>query len=203
MSIYALKGRFQDLLRPLVRGLQRIGVTANQVTLAAAVLSLVVAFAVWRYAPAQPLLYALLPAWMFARMGLNAVDGMLAREFGQASRLGAYLNELCDVLADAALYLALLSLPGLPAASAWLFALAAAFTEYAGVLGVMTGASRRYDGPMGKSDRAFVIGVLGVLLAGGWIDGGMVAWVLWTASALCAVTVIRRVRSGLQQGEHK
>jgi len=38
-------------------------------------------------------------------MALNAIDGMLAREFGQKSRLGACLNELCDVVSDATLYL--------------------------------------------------------------------------------------------------
>ena len=37
-------------------------------------------------------------------MALNAIDGMLAREYGQKSRLGAYLNELGDVVSDAALY---------------------------------------------------------------------------------------------------
>ena len=37
-------------------------------------------------------------------MAFNAIDGMLAREFGQKSRLGAYLNELTDVVSDAALY---------------------------------------------------------------------------------------------------
>lgn len=108
-SIYALKGRFQALLRPAVARLHRAGVTANQVTLTAALGSLAVAAAVLLYAPARPLLYLALPAWMLVRMALNAVDGMLAREFGQQSALGAYLNELCDVIADAALYLALLS----------------------------------------------------------------------------------------------
>ena len=93
MSIYALKGRFQDLLRPAVRGLYRMGVTANAVTVAAAVVSLLVAAGVWRCAPAQPLLYLALPLWMLLRMALNAVDGMLARDFGPQSRLGAYLNE--------------------------------------------------------------------------------------------------------------
>lgn len=47
VSIYALKGRFQDLLRPAVRGLYRMGITANAVTVAAAVVSLLVAAAVW------------------------------------------------------------------------------------------------------------------------------------------------------------
>ena len=39
-SIYDLKPKFQNLLRPLCGSLARAGVTANQVTVAAAVLSL-------------------------------------------------------------------------------------------------------------------------------------------------------------------
>ena len=199
MSIYALKGRFQDLLRPGVRGLYRVGITANTVTVLAAVVSLLVAAAVWRWAPARPLLYLTLPLWMLLRMALNAVDGMLAREFGQQSRLGAYLNELCDIIADAALYLSLLSLPGVNPTALWALTWMAAVCEYAGVLGVMVGASRRYDGPMGKSDRAFVIGLIGVLLAPGWIDGAIVGWIAWTAAALCVLTGWRRVRQGLAE----
>lgn len=199
MSIYALKGRFQDLLRPAVHGLYRMGVTANAVTVAAAVVSLLVAAAVWYCAPAQPLLYLALPLWMLLRMALNAVDGMLAREFGQQSRLGAYLNELCDVIADAALYLSLLSVPGVRAEALWLLAWAAALSEYAGVLGLMVGASRRYDGPMGKSDRAFVIGVLGLLLAFGWAGATVLSAVAALAALLCVLTMARRVRQGLKE----
>ncbi len=199
MSIYALKGRFQDLLRPGVRGLYRAGITANTVTVLAAVVSLLVAAAVWRWAPARPLLYLALPLWMLLRMALNAVDGMLAREFGQQSRLGAYLNELCDIVADAALYLSLLSLPGVNPTALWALTWMAAVCEYAGVLGVMVGASRRYDGPMGKSDRAFVIGLIGVLLAPGWIDGAIVGGIAWAAAALCVLTSWRRVRQGLAE----
>ncbi|MCF7750609.1 CDP-alcohol phosphatidyltransferase family protein [Bacillus subtilis subsp. subtilis] len=199
MSIYALKGRFQDLLRPAVRGLYAMGITANTVTVAAAAVSLLVAAAVWAWAPARPLLYLALPLWMLLRMALNAVDGMLAREFGQQSRLGAYLNELCDVIADAALYLSLLSVPGVNPAALWTLAWLAAVCEYAGVLGVMVSASRRYDGPMGKSDRAFVVGVMGVLLALGWIDGTVASGVAWVAAALCVPTAWRRVRNGLAE----
>lgn len=198
-SIYALKGRFQSLLRPLVRRLNARGVSANQVTVFAALMSLVVAALVWRGAGPRPALFALLPAWMFVRMALNAIDGMLAREFGQQSRLGAYLNELCDVAADAALYLSLLAVPTLPHWLPWLFALLAAMAEYAGVLGLMVGAQRRYDGPMGKSDRAFVVGALGLLLALDVLDLRVVAWVLMVTCALCLWTVVNRVRAGLRQ----
>jgi CDP-diacylglycerol--glycerol-3-phosphate 3-phosphatidyltransferase len=198
-SIYALKGRFQSLLRPLAGRLHAAGVTANAVTLTALVGSIVVGGVVWCGAPAKPLLYLLLPLWLFVRMALNAIDGMLAREFGQQSKLGAYLNELCDVVADTALYLSLAAVPDVPAWLPWLLVAVAALTEYAGVLGVMVGAQRRYDGPMGKSDRAFVVGAIGLLLAPGWIEGGAVTGVLAAMCVLCGWTVLRRIRAGLAQ----
>ena len=73
-----------------------------------------------------------------------------------------------------------------------------ALAEYAGVLGLMVGADRRYDGPMGKSDRAFVVGLLGLLLAPGWIGPATVDGVLLVAVLLCVITVVRRVRAGLR-----
>ncbi|MCC4588366.1 CDP-alcohol phosphatidyltransferase family protein [Xanthomonas sp. NCPPB 1067] len=198
-SIYALKGRFQALLRPMVGALYRGGITANQVTLTAAAVSLLVAAVVYHAGAGWPWLYLLLPVWMLLRMGLNAIDGMLAREFGQQSQLGAYLNEVCDVVADAALYLSLLGVPGVGAHWLWIFALLAALTEYAGVLGLMVGASRRYDGPMGKSDRAFVIGVVGLGLACGLLGAGAVTWIALALSVACLATVWRRVRAGLAE----
>ena len=49
-------------------------------------------------------------------MALNALDGMLAREFNQKSRLGAVLNELGDVVSDTALYLPIALVPGVNSA---------------------------------------------------------------------------------------
>jgi len=75
--------------------------------------------------------------------------------------------------------------------------LLAVLTEFVGVTGASLGASRRYDGPMGKSDRAVVFGVLGAWIA---VDGGLPGWAFWVQPLLClllAVTVIKRVRGGL------
>lgn len=110
-SIYQLKPRFQALLRPGVSRLHQRGVTANQVTVVAALVSVLLGLLL-AWGSQHAWLFALLPLWMLLRMALNAVDGMLAREFGQQSRLGAYLNELCDLIADAALYLPFALLPG-------------------------------------------------------------------------------------------
>lgn len=198
LSIYQLKPAFQNLLRPGVRRLYERGVTANQVTLAAAVVS--VGLGILLAALHQHIwLFALVPLWMLVRMALNAVDGMLAREFGQQSKLGAYLNELCDLIADSALYLPFALVPGVSPLLVVLVVLLALISEYAGVLGPMVGASRRYDGPMGKSDRAFCFGVLGAGVASGllppmWIDS-LLALIL----VLLLYTLYNRVRQGLAE----
>ena len=115
MTLYALKPRFQALLRPLVARLAAAGVTANQVTVAAAVGSIAVAgIVVWR-AGCRPS-FCCCRCGSVVRMALNAIDGMLAREFGQQSRLGAYLNEICDVVSDAALYAPFALMPSRSAA---------------------------------------------------------------------------------------
>ena len=41
--------------------------------------------------------------------------------------------------------------------------LLAVLTEFAGVLAQVVNGKRRYDGPMGKSDRAFAFGAWGLL----------------------------------------
>ncbi len=98
-----LKPAFQWLLQPHVGRLAKAGVTANQVTIAAAVGSIAVGVLVAALWPARwP--FVLVAVWLLVRMALNAVDGMLARNYGQKSRLGAYLNEIGDVISDVALY---------------------------------------------------------------------------------------------------
>ena len=198
LSIYQLKPRFQNLLRPGVQRLFDRGVPATQVTLAAGIVSLLLGVLLAVFI-SHVWLFALIPLWMLLRMALNAVDGMLAREFGQQSKLGAYLNELCDVIADSALYLPFALLPGVSPLLVVLVVLFAVISEYAGVLGPMVGAGRRYDGPMGKSDRAFCFGVLGAgvacgLLAASWING-LLAVIL----ALLLYTLFNRVRQGLAE----
>jgi CDP-diacylglycerol--glycerol-3-phosphate 3-phosphatidyltransferase len=197
-SIYQLKPAFQQLLRPLTHTLAHAGITANQVTLAAMLLSFCTGWCVWQYHAARwPLL--LVPVFLFVRMALNAIDGMLAREHGQKSKLGAILNELGDVLSDAALYLPFAVLPGISPALVVLVVLFATLSEMTGVTAIQIGASRRYDGPMGKSDRAFVFGALGLLLWLGVSPGEWVNWLLGAMLALLAFTIVNRARKALEE----
>ena len=196
ISIYQLKPRFQALLRPIVGRIAAAGVTANQVTLAAMGVSIALGVCLFLHPDASGG-FLLLPLWMFLRMAFNAVDGMLAREFGQQSALGAYLNELSDVIADAALYLPFVGIAPFGWGSVGAVIFLSAVSEMAGALGPMVGSPRRYDGPMGKSDRAFLFGALGLWLG---LAGSLPAWAAWImpAAALAILfNIFNRVRSGV------
>ena len=198
LSIYALKAPFQALLRPVVCRLAAAGISANAVTVAAAVMSCVLgALLVVCAQTGRTAAFFALPVWMLLRMALNAIDGLLAREHHMESTLGAYLNELCDVVSDAALYLpfAFVAPFGWAGVSAVIFL--SVLSEFAGALGASLGGGRRYDGPMGKSDRAFVFGSLG--LATG-LSPALPDWLFWLmplSAGAIVLNITNRIRGGI------
>lgn len=201
-SVYQLKPGFLALLRPVSRHLAQRGITANQITMLAcglslgygALLALAANTVLGRY------LWLGLPLWLFIRMALNAIDGQLAREFNQKSRLGGLLNEMGDVLADAALFAPLALVSGIWPWAVALFIWLALLTEYAGVCGLLIGGGRRYEGPMGKSDRATLIGGLGLWLGADWPIASPLPWlslILLLATAAMGLTCYNRLRAAL------
>lgn len=198
MSIYDLKPKFQNLLRPLVIKLEQRGVTANQVTLTACAISVILGLILTALSDYN-WLFILIPIWLFVRMALNAIDGMLAREFNQKSRLGGYLNEITDVVSDAALYLPFAFVHPFDALQIGLIIWLSALTEFCGVLGQVQGKTRRYDGPLGKSDRAFLFGVLGLVYVFVPVLPDFLYWLVWIAIILLIATCVKRVKFGLAE----
>jgi CDP-diacylglycerol---glycerol-3-phosphate 3-phosphatidyltransferase len=185
-SIYQLKPRFQQLLQPLVGGLAAAGVTPNQLTVGTCLALLLygAALAVW---PQQRALWLGLVLVMPLRMAFNALDGMLAKHTQQQTRLGAVLNEVCDLVADLALYLPFALLPGVHAVLAVLAVALAVVAETTGLAAQAAGGPRRFDGPMGKSDRAAAYGALGLMAGLGWpalwlnlVLGAVLLLLMWT-----------------------
>ncbi len=200
-SIYQLKPAFQNVLRPLTHALAAAHVTANHVTLTALALSCIVGGAIASH-PDQTSLLLLLPGTLFVRMALNAIDGMLAREHNMKTRLGAVLNELCDVVSDTALYLPLALVPGF---NLWLvvaLVILAVMVEMVGVVAVQIGAARNYAGPMGKSDRAFAFGLIALLLGLGVTEGTWVTAALSIMLLLSLFTIYNRASLALREGAH-
>jgi CDP-diacylglycerol--glycerol-3-phosphate 3-phosphatidyltransferase len=195
-SIYQLKPKFQQLLQPLMRALVRCRVTPNQITLATMLLSVAYGAALaWQ--PDWSGLWLGLPLFLLLRMALNAIDGMLASATGQKTRLGTLLNEICDQVSDAALYLPFVLAAALHAPLVVLCVVGALLAEFAGVLALSVGSARRFDGPMGKSDRAFWFGLLG-LLTGYQAAPLLLNGILILVLALSLWTVINRLRQALR-----
>lgn len=192
LSVYNCKPAFQICLRPAVRVLASHGVSPNQVTFGAMILSGLQGGAIALF-PTDRWSLLLLPVVVFLRMALNAIDGLLAKEHGMQSRLGAALNEVGDVASDAALYLPLALIPGLPATSVVSFTVLGIISEVAGLAGASDGALRHYTGPMGKSDRAVLVGALSLVLGMGVPPGQWLDILFAAAVALSLLTVMTRV----------
>jgi CDP-diacylglycerol--glycerol-3-phosphate 3-phosphatidyltransferase len=158
-SLYALKPGFQSVLRPIVGQLARLGVSPNFITLTS--VAICAAYGALLAATGSRIAFLLLPAILLLRMALNAIDGLLAREHGMTSVLGARLNELGDVISDICLYLPFVVVVR-PAALVVVVVIAGMLSEFAGVLCAQSGA-RSYDGPFGKSDRAAFFAVIAIV----------------------------------------
>lgn len=200
MTIYDLKPAFQSLLRPACKAMAKAGITANQVTIAAMLLSIVTG-ATLVVLHEHPHVLLLVPVVLFLRMALNAIDGMLAREHDMQSSLGGLLNELGDVISDIALYVPFGLVAGISPVAVIVTVLLAVLSEMTGVVAVQIGASRRYDGPMGKSDRAFAFGLLAMLLGfgvepGAWINAGLLL-----VATLTAATILNRAHAAVVESE--
>jgi CDP-diacylglycerol--glycerol-3-phosphate 3-phosphatidyltransferase len=184
-TLYDIKPAFVRLLSPLVELFARNGVTPNQLTGAALLLSVAGGAALW-LAPQSRGVALAVAVLLLVRMALNAVDGALARKTGLSSRSGEVFNEVSDVVADAVLYVPLIRVTAAPAALPLSFALLAGWTELCGVAAKAAGGTRRYDGPLGKSDRALAVGAFLVARAAGAPAGN---WEAWFFGALCLLSL--------------
>lgn len=200
MSLYQLKSQFQDQLRPFSNALVRHGFTANQVTVSAVVLSASTAYVISAQAAVDlqkntpmptniagqstamalsnsenklatdKLVWLILPTALFARMALNAIDGMMAREHNQASKLGALLNEAGDIVADTLLIASLQ--PHLVNTTSQknthqltIVNGLSTLTELIAISADKFTGQRANHGPLGKSDRALELGIIGTLVS--------------------------------------
>lgn len=195
ISVYNIKPKFQQLLSPILAYLYRWGVTANAITLTAITLSLGAGLAFW-YWPAAGM-FLVIPGVLLLRMALNALDGMMARRYSMQSKLGEVLNELGDVVSDVCLFFPFVRLDFIHPYGLFSFILLSVINEFAGLLGKVVGGERRYEGPMGKSDRALLWGLICLLL---YFWPGFKVWVnpvLIVAILLLLLSTFTRIRKTL------
>lgn len=196
-SIYDFKPAFQSLLRPLSNWLAQHSIKPNQITLMAAIISLLSGLCV-AFFPTARWPFLLLPLVLFIRMILNALDGMIAKEHHLQTPAGTFLNELGDVFSDTFLYLPFSLVPHVSYFLVIAVVILSMISEMTGVIATQIGVARRYDGPMGKSDRAFVFALIGIIIGLGypttiWFNTVMIIMFL-----LLMITIFRRIKNALR-----
>jgi CDP-diacylglycerol--glycerol-3-phosphate 3-phosphatidyltransferase len=199
ISIYNIKPKFQKVLRPLLDSLYKFGITANQITLSSVFLSFIIGMLFW-FADINRFFYLALPVGLIIRMALNALDGMMARIYNQQSKKGEVLNEIGDVVSDFFVFFPLLKfeLEILYLIICCIFF--SIINEFAGILGKVVSGERRYEGPMGKSDRAFLLGIYGVLGFFSIKLSGYSVLIFSSILILLMVSTYFRIKKSLQNG---
>ncbi|MCJ0915137.1 MULTISPECIES: CDP-alcohol phosphatidyltransferase family protein [Mammaliicoccus] len=198
ISIYEIKPKFQQLLMPIVDWMRKIGMTPNQVTILALLLSIVTGIIISIFHE-NKWIYILMPIVMFVRMALNAIDGVMAKKYQMKSHLGLLLNELGDVISDLFLFIPFVFIAEDYGIGILLFISLSIISEMAGVTVQVIGSSRRYDGPMGKSDRAFIIGFISFLI---FVHLNIIPYlhfVFYVCSILMLINIYNRITNGLKE----
>ncbi|MCD8789755.1 CDP-alcohol phosphatidyltransferase family protein [Mammaliicoccus sciuri] len=198
ISIYEIKPKFQQLLMPIVDWMRKIGMTPNQVTILALVLSILTGIILSIFHD-NKWIFILMPIVMFVRMALNAIDGVMAKRYQMKSHLGLLLNELGDVISDLFLFIPFVFIAEDYGIGIMLFISLSIISEMAGVTVRVIGSSRRYDGPMGKSDRAFIVGFISFLI---FVHLNIIPYlhfVFYVCSILMLINIYNRITNGLKE----
>lgn len=151
------------------------------------------------YYKQYPIFLLIIPLGYLLRMTLNALDGMMATLFNMKSKLGEVLNELGDVVSDLVI---ILPMTLIPHTNPWViisFATLAVINEYSGILAKAVSRTRHYEGPMGKSDRALLIGLYCVIYYF-WTNIELYTnWIFTIASLLIIISSFVRLKNGLNE----
>jgi CDP-diacylglycerol--glycerol-3-phosphate 3-phosphatidyltransferase len=163
ISIYKLKPKFQKLLMPILKLLHNFGITPNFLSVFTIVFSFFIGYLLFLGIDNQ-IYFLFVSLGLLIRMMLNALDGMMATTYNLKSKKGEVLNEIGDILSDIAIYFPFIYFKSLSIELIIIFISLSVINEFCGLLAKSVSGIRRYDGPMGKSDRAFLVGIICIVL---------------------------------------
>ena len=193
MGIYAIKPAFQRTLRPVEDLLVRLRVHPTIINLVGLAVTLAAAACIV-LSPHRPWVLVLVPILANTRTACNALDGLVSRRLGVASRFGEVLNELIDRISDASIFIAVYALAATDHYLALATLVAILINSYLSILSKAAGGSRQYGGLMGKADRMIYLSIASLLVL---ITGAASLWNWFLAFTLIGalITFTQRLRA--------
>jgi archaetidylinositol phosphate synthase len=183
-----LKQRAQLWFTSEATMLHNLGLNPNQVSILGIILAVLSAITYWQW-KLNSLLLILAPLLMLASGLLDALDGALARLYGEATNFGGFFDSLLDRYADAVIICGII-LGGLTEVSWGLAALMGSMlVSYARARAEAAGVKMESVGLAERAERIVLL-ALASFLSFVWLDA--LSWGVLVLAILTNLTVIQR-----------
>jgi archaetidylinositol phosphate synthase len=184
-----LKQSVQSWLTSEAALLHRLGFTPNHVSILGLILALLSAFAYWQWERNQ-LLLILAPVLMLTSGLFDALDGAIARIYGEATTFGGFFDSLLDRYADSVILCGII-LGGLTDIKWGLAALMGSLlVSYARARAEAAGVKMESVGLAERAERIVIL-ALTSFISYIWFDA--LNWGILVLAILTNLTVIQRV----------
>ncbi len=183
-----LKQRAQSWLTSEAAMLHNLGLSPNQVSIFGIILAVLSALTYWQW-KLHPILLILAPLLMLASGLLDALDGALARLYGEATNFGGFFDSLLDRYADAIIICGII-LGGLTDVTWGLAALMGSLlVSYARARAEAAGVKMESVGLAERAERLVLL-ALASFLSFVWLEA--LSWGVLVLAILTNLTVIQR-----------
>jgi archaetidylinositol phosphate synthase len=184
-----LKQRVQFWMTAEAKLAHSIGLTPNQVSAVGIAFAVLSALAYWKW-QFHSFLPILAPLFLLASGFCDALDGVLARLYGEATTFGGFLDSLLDRYADAIIFCGII-LGGLCDLSWGLVALIGSLlVSYARARAEATGVKMETVGIAERAERIVILAI-GSFLSIAWPEA--LSWGVAILAVLTNLTVLQRV----------
>lgn len=157
MTLHEHRGTFEAQLTPLVDWCADRGVDPNTLSVLGLATTVASALVFYLTPRDRAWLLGVGAAVLVVGATLDSLDGLVARQTGQASALGDYLDHAFDRFADVAVLLGFAFSTWVPLEIGLLAIVGTLLTSYMGTQAQAVGVGRDYGGLVGRADRMMVL----------------------------------------------
>lgn len=183
-----LKQRAQSWLTSEAAMLNKLGLTPNHVSILGLIFALLSAITYWQW-KIHPFLLILAPLLMLVSGLFDALDGTIARIYGEATKFGGFFDSLLDRYADAVIICGII-LGGLTETTWGLAALMGSMlVSYARARAEAAGVKMESVGLAERAERIVILSIAS-FLSYVWLDA--LNWGILLLAILTNLTVVQR-----------
>ncbi len=195
------KERVQSLLTAEAKLLHQYGFTPNKISAMGILFAFLAACSYWAWAWEQNNLFILFGAIFFVVSGLwDALDGVMARLYGEATIFGGFLDSLLDRYADALIFIALIASRLCEPISGFGALVGSLLVSYARARAEATGIRMETVGFAERAERIIILTGASFI---GTFNPEAISWSIMILAVLTNLTVLQRTIYFYNASKHK